>query len=51
MSDDRLIYKLSVDTDYILNKNVFKDRDDIICLIKVRISGNKYFEKYRDLII
>jgi Holliday junction resolvase RusA-like endonuclease len=50
LSNDRLIYKLNVDTDYILDENYLKG-NDIACLIKVKIRGNKFNTKYSDLMV
>jgi hypothetical protein len=50
LSDDKLIYKLNVDTDYIL-KNDFFEKDEMLCIIKVKIKGNKYHTDFIDLII
>jgi hypothetical protein len=50
LSDDKLIYKLQVDTDYILQKEFFK-HEEIACFIKVKIKSNKYNLDYIDLII
>ena len=51
LSDDRLIYKLKVDTDYILNEKAFRERDEMICLIKVKIKGNKHNDEFKDLMV
>jgi hypothetical protein len=50
LSDDRLIYRLNVDSDYILTPDACK-REEMICLIKVKIKSNRFTDKFKDLVI
>ena len=51
LSDDRLIYNFSVDTDYILDENFFKNSDELFVTIKVEIKSNVYNTKFADLFV
>ena len=50
LSDDKLIYKLHVDTDYILADNFFKP-EEMLCIIRVKIKANQHSDKFRDLTV
>ena len=56
LENDELIYKLDVDTDFILDiknqdESFFNGNHDMLCVINVKIKGNRYIDKYNDLII
>jgi Holliday junction resolvase RusA-like endonuclease len=51
LEDDELIYKVDIDTDYLLDSNAFHDENHMICLINVKIKGNTFDEEYGDLIV
>jgi Holliday junction resolvase RusA-like endonuclease len=56
LENDELIYKLTADTDFILDikdddESFFNGRHDMLCIINVKIKGNRFIEGYNDLII
>lgn len=55
LEDDELIYKIHVDTDYLLAHTELglKDfkKNESIWIINVKIKGNRFDEKYKDLIV
>jgi|ERR1035437_261645 hypothetical protein len=63
LENDKLIYKLNADTDFILNEQFFDDRvgrkkknrnkirNNMLCVINVKIKGNKFIGEYNDLIV
>ena len=50
LSDDRLIYSLKVDTDYILDTNLLKT-EELFVIIKVEIKSNVFNSKFADLFV
>jgi hypothetical protein len=50
LSDDKLIYKLHVDTDFILQEDFF-EKEEMACIIKIKIKSNKFSDQFRDLMV
>lgn len=50
LQDDSLIYKLNIDTDYLLDNSV-SNKGEVLIVITVKIKGNKFDSFYNDLII
>jgi hypothetical protein len=52
LEDDELIYNINADTDYLLgSQKEFLKRKEMLCIINVKIKGNRYQGAYNDLIV
>lgn len=52
LEDDELIYKIDVDTEYLLAADYFKvNRKETLWIINVKIKGNCFDKEYMDLIV
>jgi hypothetical protein len=56
LEDDELIYKISAETDYVLDlvntdEKLFANRNEMLCLINIIIKGNRLIGDYSDLIV